>query len=889
MKNIDVLKRFDLSGRYEVTLSSGNRYKAYLPGTLEENRIGGKDVKLDKWHPDADLDDLIGRDIITTRFTRRFVYSGKAWYKRAFCVNEDDLYELTTTGKQRAFIYVERSRKLDLYVNDEKVPPFIEGTLSTAYVFEVTEVLKKENVIAFCVDNNYQDWPADSIKYSSQGTNETQTNWNGVLGRIEFFITRPAVITNVSVYPGSNWVDVRVDVDSLINYQDVITLESYAFAEECVEAQKVAGGSNTYYFNHIPLKSDVLLWDEYQGNMYSIKVYGNELDSYTTNFGIRTFSNKRLSYFTLNDRRVFLRGETNCAVFPETGYVPLDKWEWFRLLEVYKDYGINFIRFHSYCPPDAAFEVCDTLGIMAQVELSCWNPHTCLETASENDYYMKEVVAILHSYANHPSFVMLSLGNESGCSDEGLSNMHMIMDVCRNIDSTRLYTCASNAFYGKKGADSKSDFYTASNYREDMLRGCSASMAGFINNVYPNSRNNYDSVLEIIKKEYDRPVMSFEVGQYQCLPSFEEIGEFRGITIPDNYRYVEKRAKDRGLDRDWDERVNASLALSSLCYREEIEAALRTRDMGGLCLLGLQDFPGQGTAVVGFVNSHGRVKPYFKAEPSVINKQFSSVVPLLLMDKYVYTNQESLHFIVQVANYGREDICDKVNVYLKKNGSIIDYKGFGRFNAEQGVLSDLCEGYFDLYSKDAPCAYTIELEIGGYTNSYNIWVYEDNVPEYKAGETYGNVRITSSYNESIILAAKGYKVLVCPDATEDNFKGSIKSEFSTDFWSKITFKSQSGYMGLIADRKHRIFREFPTESYADWQWWALTKNARAAKLQDGFTPIVKAIDSYVQVDNLYFIAEKDNTVITSLGLLQKQQYVEVRSLIKGIIDYLNGL
>mgnify|MGYP002260583336 CR=1 FL=1 len=58
----------------------------------------------------------------------------------------------------------------------------------------------------------------------------------------------------------------------------------------------------------------------------------------------------------INGRTVFLRGRTDSANYPLTGFPPMDKDGWLRVLGILKEWGLNHVRFHSWCPPEAAFE-----------------------------------------------------------------------------------------------------------------------------------------------------------------------------------------------------------------------------------------------------------------------------------------------------------------------------------------------------------------------------------------------------------------------------------------------------------------------------------------------------------------------------------------------------
>ncbi len=117
------------------------------------------------------------------------------------------------------------------------------------------------------------------------------------------------------------------------------------------------------------------LWDEFQPAMLRLKLKLEATaggkpcgDERTVSFGMRDFRQER-NRLTINGRPVFLRGKLDCCLFPLTGYPPMDKAGWLRVLSIAKSYGINHYRFHSWCPPEAAFEAADELGMYFQVEL----------------------------------------------------------------------------------------------------------------------------------------------------------------------------------------------------------------------------------------------------------------------------------------------------------------------------------------------------------------------------------------------------------------------------------------------------------------------------------------------------------------------------------------
>ena len=94
-------------------------------------------------------------------------------------------------------------------------------------------------------------------------------------------------------------------------------------------------------------------------------------DEMTTTFALCDFKAEG-NHFIVNGRKTFLRGKHDACVWPLTGHVAMGYDEWYNYLKTCKQYGINHVRFHSWCPPEACFEAADNLGIYLQPELPIW-------------------------------------------------------------------------------------------------------------------------------------------------------------------------------------------------------------------------------------------------------------------------------------------------------------------------------------------------------------------------------------------------------------------------------------------------------------------------------------------------------------------------------------
>ena len=864
----------DLSGSWNCELPGFSGY-VHLPGTLDGNGVGFPDDMSRPWHPDESGNEALSSSgAIATRLTRKHTYEGPAVFSR--------LVETGSLGENRVFLEIERSRYLSLRVNGHIVPHWGVHTLSTPHIFEVTKLLTGQDVFELTCDNSYPGWPKDDILNSSAATDETQTNWNGLLGYVRLTLREPVFLSNLRVYPQDGLLDVCAEVSANRDWEADIELTSAALTERaCIRASGHAG-TTPIWLRELPLASGVRRWDESEGVLYEL---GAKLgrDTKTVSFGIRDFSVAN-GQFSLNGRTIFLRGETNCAVFPETGYPPMEVDSWREILLTYQAYGVNIMRFHSHCPPEAAFKAADELGILMQAELSNWNPKAAFATKKSRDYYRKELLGILSTLANHPSFVMLSLGNELWANENAHSFMARLLQETKSYDSTRLYAAGSNNHYGQRAIDSESDFYTACSYWDSPLRGTSANMEGWLNDPERGLTTDYREALERIHHARDLPVCSFEVGQFEILPDFDQIDEFHGATEPDNLRLIREKAASRGLLPHWHQYVEATGELALICYRAEVEAALRTPGMGGISLLGLQDFPGQGTALVGMLTSHLHAKPFDFARPERFRAFFTDALPLILLEKFTYSSAETLTARVAFANYGKTDISAPPTWSL--TGGDIQLGGrFSPVAARTGKLTELGLLRVLLNAVSFPCKLTLCVSLRDCTNKYDIWVYPKT--KFKCPEGVHECRCLDETAQEVLSA--GGCVYLAPDSTKETLPGSVKGQFSTDFWSVGTFPAQEGGMGLLIDEKHTLFNNFPTSFHTDWQWRRLAGQF-AMPLPEGAQAIVTLMDSYAYMRNLAYIFEcrcgGGRLLVSSFGLHQLEVYPEAKALQEAIYRYM---
>jgi len=875
-----------------------------LPGTTDENHKG---IKKDEQCID--------------RLSRVWYWKGPAWYQRRVTIPE------AWKGK-RITLLLERSKHTRVWV--DKTFCGWEDTLSAPQVFDVTGPMTPgEHTIAILVDNA----KLPPVGPSHAVDERTQTNWNGIIGKMELRATAPVWLDDIQVYPNAKEKKARVRaVVSNITGQAAsgritVECESYnvakpsAFKTQSIKV-KAPERENVVEFTYEP-GEDVPLWDEFQPAMLRLTLNletkaGDEQfsDQRSVNFGMRDYTKER-NRLQINGRSVFLRGKNDCCLFPLTGYPPMNKAGWLRTLSIAKSYGINHYRFHSWCPPEAAFEAADELGMYLQAELpnkrsgfrapenkeaSIHNidrldVESSLRRKSLYEYARREGELIFKAFGNHPSFVMFTLGNELG-RNQGMFEM---VTHFKEIDPRRLYAQGTNNVHWNPHLAEGDDFWvTAKTSKTLPLRGSFSTLD------YPNPHIEHRSPSTMVDfsesiSGIGVPLIGHETGQFQVYPDYREIPKYTGVLRARNLEAFRERLKETGMLDQAHDFMRASGALSAICYREDIETALRTPGMAGFQLLDLQDFPGQGTALVGMLNVFMESKGLIT--PVAWRKFCCETVALLRMKKYTWTTDETFMGRVQVAHYGPADLPD-ARVTWTATGSDGQTPAAGAFDPvtiEQGKVCEVDMFSLPLGDIVAPQKLKITVAIEGtkYRNDYNIWVYP---PKVDTSVPKGVV-VTESFTAAATKKhlASGGKVLLLPKLGQ--LPHSIKGGFQTDFWSPMFIaaakkrgaKVPPGTLGILCDPDAPALADFPTEFHSNWQWWHLVKNSRPIILDDtpdDYRPTVQVIDNFVRNHKLGLIAEtkvgKGKMLICAIDLLGHQDKPEARQLLHSLLRYLDS-
>lgn len=874
-----------LAGEWSVMLGDAKEVRhAMLPGTIDTNHLG--------FAPSDTTE--------TTHLTRLYAYKGKATYSRTI--------EIPRQWKKKAVeLFLERTKPTWVYVDGVLVDSC--NFISTPQRYILPKLKSGKHTLEIVVDNS-RGVPEQVYGSSHAYTEDTQTNWNGIIGEIS--------LKQVELKAGQK-----------------------------LKSGMVQSESRQYTGKVLPCFKD-------------FRIEG--------------------AHFYADGHPVFLRGKHDAAVWPLTGHVDMTVEGWMKYLGICSAYGINHVRFHSWCPPEAAFVAADSLGIYLQPELPFWGS---FDDKDEKlmAFLHQEGENILREYGHHPSFRMMALGNELWGS---IDKMKGFVDDFREIAPDKYYTFGSNYYLGYQGVKEGMDYFTTcriggegwgkyNTHTRGSFSFADAYDGGIINHFRPNTTMNFDEACDkwaspqpwqrqdVEQTSYKRaagiPIISHETGQFQTYPDFREIKKYTGVLYPYNFEIFRRRLAAAGMLSQADDFHKASGLWSVKLYKADIEMDLRTKNMAGFQLLDIQDYPGQGSAFVGILDAFMESKGITTANEW--HQWCSSVVPLLVTDRFCYDENEMMNAKVQIANYGGESLKGKKLVWkldyaLDENfgddaapnaGANID-----RFNQpsplaqgeipittdEEGLIDIgeihhkmkvMADGFndgngtcLDVKIPSRKVILTLDIDYGRYDarrhrNTYDLWIYttEKNLDIYKEG-----VVITSDLTDEVAKKLeKGAKVLWMP-TTSKNFVASadtisqagnatpytVGGLFQTDYWNYRMFKTicennkktvSPGTLGILTNPKHPIFCDFPTEMHTNWQWFPVIKDSHPLVL-DNFAkddkPIVQVIDNIERNHKLGLVMEwkvgAGKLLVCMSDLEKASEYPEGRAFYESVLSYMRS-
>ncbi len=858
----DFQREQNLAGTWQVTYDHGKQSTIQLPGTLTDAGLGNL----------CPLQPSMQKEVFLN-LKAKYGYVGEATYSRKVFVPRG-------WKNSRIILHFDRTLWTSyVKVNNKKVEGMGES-LSVPHEFDITDaiVLGKENLLEIVIDNS-KKYEISYNDLAHSYTNETQTKWNGILGKIVLQAKPKNFIRNVAVYPHAQngTLGVRVDMTSHDKMQGKLRLLITSPQGKLVkDTMMVVKNAHVAFATQV---KDALLWDEFSPQVYRARVEytdKKQKDEKLVLFGFRDLSNEQ-ALLHINKRRLFLRGTLENCVFPLKGYPAMDEKDWRLIFEKAKEYGLNHLRFHSWCPPEAAFAVADKMGFYLQIELPVWSLDIGKDK-STLDFLYAEADRILETYGNHPSFCFLSLGNELQGDFKALD------DLLTHVkeDSRRLYTTTSFTFEKGHGdwPEPHDDYWVSQWSRKGWLRG-----QGVFEEQPVSFRQDYSSAIDSLPV----PVVTHEIGQYSVYPDVSSIKKFTGNLLPLNLQSVKEELQRKGRLGLAQNYHSASTRFASLLYKEEIERALKTPGYSGFQLLGLTDYPGQGTALVGLLDVFWEGKD--DGSSTCFKQACAPIVPLAYFDKGTYLNNEQFKASFKVANFTARTLENAVLAWKlsREDGIVVAEGRLKGADIQVGNQQELggIQVPLSMLDKAEHLNLSVEIVNTNIRNQWDIWVYPAQLEISR-----GNVVVTDDIAQAAIALKRGRSVLL--NLPYDKIAG-VEGKFLPVFWSPVHFPNQPGTMGVLCNPSHPSLRFFPTEEHSNWQWWDLCKHATTMQLdsiEKHVNVLIGMIDNFYKNRSLGLVFEtkvgNGKLIVSSIDMNQLEGRPVARQLKYSLLNYMNS-
>jgi len=783
-------------------------------------------------------------------------YLGVVWYQR-------DIDIPTGWAARRVVLTLERPHwETTVWIDEKRIGS--DRSLVAPHVYDLGSVTPGRHRLTIRVDNRMLlPYRPDAHSVSDS----LGASWNGIVGRIDLSTTSRVWIEDAQVFPdlARHVMVVKAKIGNQTGRAGEATLTAIWPDVAVVPVNWDENGGTAEM--EVPLRNDAPTWDEFSPKLQQLRLWlkGNGVEEYRDiQVGLRDFRAAGKE-FRLNDRPINFRGTHSGGDFPLTGYPDMTVAYWRALFQLCRKWGLNHMRFHSWCPPEAAFQAADEVGFYLQPEPGMWN-EISPDTPMERMLY-EETDRMIKAYGNHPSFMLLSASNEpKGRWKEALAKW---VEHYHKQDPRRLY--ANGTGHTEREVPDitqGTDYLAIQRIGAKMLR----RESGWFGNDFGQS------LVDI-----DVPVIAHEVGQWVAYPDYEIIKSFKGYLKPGNFEIFRDSLKQHGLLEKNGAFVAASGHFQLECYKEEIEANLRTPGLGGFQLLDLHDYVGQGTALVGLLDPFWKPKSYVTAEDF---KEFcNTTVPLARLRQRVFTTTEPFNVEVEVAHFGPKPL-ENVKAVWRLVGGGPELQGewqartieIGKNIPIGNIVVDLSKlkapaqlklivtiapasAFGAIDKKIIPAAGLIKGETY-FENHWDFWLFPpvantesaDFQPSRNsecAPSAIQDLLITNSLEEAEAKLAKGGKVLFSPRPTDLEWTSPPLDTIPV-FWNRQMGPGWGRMLGLWIDRKPGESRAhtldgFPTGPYFDWQWAQIMGGVRAInldRLPEELEPVIWAVDDW---------------------------------------------
>ncbi len=799
-----LLAVISLAGEWHVT-GDGIDAVAQLPGTTGTQNLG---------HRWTERDFTVTMDLPQSEaLCLEYQHVGPAVWEREFELTEAE-------ASSPLELFLERVMWKSAVSVDGR-PCGSVDSLATPHVHRLGKLAPGRHRLRLEIDNScFYNFSRQSHAY---GPN-MQAVWNGVLGRLEL---RPEHwLDSVRVFaraPAEGTLDLEVPEAVELTAASV-TLAGFKTLGVWARPSPYAEGRK---FVAVRLDGEPEAWSPTHPRLYELTVRADGRErSFRIGFRSLGTSGRAL---TLNGHKIFTRGNVENTNFARDGLPWMTKAEWVKMLKTLKEEdGVDTIRFHTWCPPEAAFAAADEVGVLLHPEGGIWTDKWMSEGDAigwgkpVDDFVERELRAIQDAYGNHPSMVSLAIGNELGNSNfEELGEM---IREAKAYDPRYLYSASS-----ARWVSSGDDFLLAASIPEHGSKNAMRILSR--EKLYPRTDWDYENLYGVAPL----PVIAHEIGQWPVYPLWDEFFQpFDGSLRPWNYTRHQRKAVKNDTLRFQREYHAASAKLSRLIYKEEVESFLRTPSCAGLQLLEVQDYTGQAEALVGWRDPFYALKPGFRDLPA-FSTIWGPISFLARFPRFTWTVGERFAAELQIRNLtdatlpaGTEFDCTFAGRTLKQKLER---------DTPPGELGGC--GRFEVALTASMTGAKQEFRFG--TNRWNFWVFPNEAP----APLPAGVVMTDDPKAMKAAVLAGQTVLYT-GASRKSGKGQFKSIYWSARWFPVA-NTTGAALGTWFEVAHPALAGFPTEDFTDWQWYSLAESSTIHRLEGlpkGYRPFALSVNDF---------------------------------------------
>ena len=328
--------------------------------------------------------------------------------------------------------------------------------------------------------------------------------------------------------------------------------------------------------------------------------------------------------------------------------------------------------------------------------------------------------------------------------------------------------------------------------------------------------------------------MAHEIGQWPVYPLWDSLEKFDGgVLKPYNLLRYRRQAESNGVMRFNRIFHEASAKANRLVYKEEVESFLRTPSCAGVQLLNVQDFTGQGEALVGWRDAFYDLKPAFECEKP-FRDIWGEVNFLARFEKFTWVVGETFKARMQVRNLTERVIPEGTAFPCTLDGRRTEL-----ILADDVGPGDVGEAGAVVFKTGVDDVGKHVLRFG--SNEWSFWVF----PDEGVAEAPEGLTVTDDCRLAAEKLASGGTVVFTGKG-----RRTAKDTFLPVYWSVIHFDNKNplaATLGTWVNSKHPALKGFVTENWADWQWQSLVDGATVHELSGfpaDYTPICLSVSDF---------------------------------------------